>query len=54
MGMMESPSSWKVVKLVFLREPDAAPTKGIRSHRAVALTSVMSKWWRIMHPAAFG
>ena len=25
---MESPSSWKVVKLVFLRKPDAAPTKG--------------------------
>ena len=31
MGMMESSSSWKMVKLVFLRKPDAAPTKGIRS-----------------------
>ena len=45
MGMMESPSSWKVVMLVFLRKPDAAPTKGIRSYRAIALTSVMSEWY---------
>ena len=45
MGQMESPSSWKVVKLVFLKKPDAGPTKGIRSHRTIALTSVMSKWY---------
>ena len=44
MGLMESPSSWKIVKLVFLRKLDAAPKKGIRSYRAIALTSVMSKW----------
>ena len=44
MGQMESPSSWKVVKVVFLRKPDAVSKKGIRSHRAIALTSVMSKW----------
>ena len=42
---MESPSSWKIVKLVFLRKLDAAPRKGIRSYRAIALTSVMSKWY---------
>ena len=41
---MESPSSW-VVKLVFMRKPDAAPTEWIRSYRAIALTSVMSKWY---------
>ena len=45
LGRMESPSSWKVVKLVFLRKMDAAPTKGIRSYRAIALTSVMPKWY---------
>ena len=45
MDMMESPSSWKVVKLVFLRKPDEAPTEVIRSYRAIALTSVMSKWY---------
>ena len=33
----------KVVKLEFLRKPDAARSKGIRSCRATALTSVMSK-----------
>ena len=42
---MESPSSWKIVKLVFLRDTDSAQKKGIRSCRAIALTSVMSKWY---------
>ena len=32
-------------KLVFLRKPDAEPKKGIRSCWAIALTSVMSKWY---------
>ena len=45
MGQMEAPSSWKIVKLVFLRKPDAELRKGIRSYRAIALTSVMSKWY---------
>ena len=45
MGQMESPSSWKVVKLVFLRKPDAAPDKRIRSCRAIAETSVTSEWY---------
>ena len=45
MGQMNPPSSWKVVKLVFLKKPDAAPTEGIRSYRAIALTSAMSKWY---------
>ena len=45
MGQMESPGSWKVVELVFLRKPDVPPKKGIRSYRARALTSVMSKWY---------
>ena len=45
MGQMEAPSSWKIVKLVFLRKPDAEPKKGIRSYRAIALTSVFSKWY---------
>ena len=31
------PISWQVVKLVFLKKPDAAPTKGIRSYQAIAL-----------------
>ena len=43
MGQVEAPSSWKIVRLVFLRKPDAVPKKGIRSFRATALTSVVSK-----------
>ena len=45
MGQTESPNSWKIVKPVFLRKPDAEPKKGIRSYKAIALTSVMSKWY---------
>ena len=37
--------SWKIVKLVFWRKPDAEPQKRIRSYRANLLTSVMSKWY---------
>ena len=33
------------MKLVFLTKRDAAPEKGIRSNRAIVLTSVMSKWY---------
>ena len=33
LGQMEAPSSWKIVKLVFLRKPDAEPKKRIRSYR---------------------
>ena len=33
-----------LVKLVFLRKSHAGPKKGIRNYRAIALTSVMSKW----------
>ena len=45
MGHMEAPSSWKIERLVFFRKPDADPKKGIRSYTAIALTSVMSKWY---------
>ena len=30
---------------VFLRKPDAEPKKGIKSYRAIALTSMMAKWY---------
>ena len=33
------------VLLMFLRKLDAEPQKEIRSHRAIVLTSVMSKWY---------
>ena len=44
MGRKEAHSSWKIVKKVSLRKPDAEPKKGIRTHRATAVTLVMSKW----------
>ena len=40
MGQMEAPSSWKIVKLVFSRKPDAEPKKGIRSHRAMSVMGI--------------
>ena len=45
MGQEEAPSSWKIVNLVVLQKADAEPKKGIRSYRAIALTSVMWKWY---------
>ena len=45
LGQMASPSSWKVVKLVFWKKPDAAPTKGIKSYWVIALTSIVFKWY---------
>ena len=44
MGQMEAPSSWTSVKVVLPRKLDAELKKGIRSYRAIVLTSVMSKW----------
>ena len=43
MELEDAPSSWKSVKLVFLRKPEAVPKKEMRSYSAAALTSVMSK-----------
>ena len=45
MGQTEAPSSWKIVKLEFLRKLDVEPKKGNRSYRAIALTLIMSKWF---------
>ena len=45
MGRADAPNSWRIVHLVVLRKPDAAPAKRIRSFRAIALTAVMSKWF---------
>ena len=39
-----APEAWKVLRLVFLK-PDAKLEKGIRGFRAVALISVMAKWY---------
>ena len=44
MELVKAPSSWRIVKLIFLRKPNATPQKGRRSYTATALTS-MSKWY---------
>ena len=40
MGQMESPSSWKVVKLVFLKKPEQSRLKGLGQGNRFD----MSKW----------
>ena len=45
MGQMEAPNSWTIVRLVFLREPDAEPKKGITSYGTIALTPLVLKWY---------
>ena len=37
--------SWKSVKLVFFAEPEAEPRKEKNKYKAIALASVMSKWY---------
>ena len=39
-----APNSRRIVKLIFLRKPDAPPKKRMRNQEAVALTSMMSMW----------
>ena len=54
MDQMDAPSSWKFVKLVFLRNPDGEPKKGIQklqSHRAdISDVEVL----RILHYSSSG
>ena len=45
MGCEQTSSSWRIGRLVFLWKPDVETKKGIKGYRAVALTSVMSKWY---------
>ena len=54
LGQMDALSSWKIVKLVFLRKPDAEPKKGMRSYRAIALTSATPKVVRVLCDDAHG
>ena len=54
MGFMDSPSSWKVVKLFFLRKPDTAPKKGINSYRAIAFDIGGVKVVCILYPSFSG
>ena len=51
---MDALSSWEIVKLGLLRKPDAELRKGIRSCGAIALTSVMSKWYVSLCDGAHG
>ena len=43
MGLMEAPEDCETG--VLTKTPDAEAKKGIRSYRAIALTSVMSRWY---------
>ena len=40
----ELPEAWKVLRLVFLKKPDAKLEKGLRGFRAIALLGVFSEW----------
>ena len=44
-GECRAPEAWKVLRLVFLKKPDAKLDKGLRGFRALALLSVFSKWY---------
>ena len=44
-GLHTAPVAWKVLRLVFLKKPDAKLEKDIRGFRAIALMSVWAKWY---------
>ena len=44
-GSAGPPEGWKVLRLVFLKKPEAKLEKGLRGFRAIALLSVFSKWY---------
>ena len=44
-GECRAPEAWKVLRLVFLKKPDAKLEKGLRGFRAIAPMSVFSKWY---------
>ena len=41
----EAPEAWAILRLVFLKKPDAKIEKGLRGFRAMALPSVVAKWY---------
>ena len=43
-GECRAPEAWKILRLVFLKMPDAKPETGLRGFRAIALRSVFSEW----------
>ena len=44
-GDCRAPEAWRILRLVFLKKPDARLEKGLRGFRAIALLSVFSKWY---------
>ena len=44
-GTSRAPEAWRILRLVFLKKPDARLEKGLRGFRAIALLSVFSKWY---------
>ena len=44
-GDCRAPEAWTILRLVFLKKPDAKLEKGLRGFRAIALRSVFSKWY---------
>ena len=44
-GGCRAPEAWKILRLVFVKKPDAKLEKGLRGFRAIALLSVFSKWY---------
>ena len=44
-GECRAPEAWRILRLVFLKKPDARLEKGLCGFRAIALLSVFSKWY---------
>ena len=44
-GERRASEAWEILRLVFLKKPDAKLEKGLRGFRAIALLSVFSMWY---------
>ena len=44
-GECRAPEPWTILRVVFLKTPDAKVEKGLRKFRAIALLSVFTKWY---------
>ena len=44
-GDCRAPEAWRILRLLFLKKPDARLEKGLRGFRSIALLSVFSKWY---------
>ena len=47
-GECRAPESWTILWLLFFKKPDAEPEKDLKEFGAIALMSLMAKWYAMV------